>query len=307
MMKSGALLIAAVLSISACVTCQADELVRRNIAQSIPAEVVFCARLDLNAARKAEQAESIVDAAKQHFKKQIDAIEEFSSLGIGDVGCIWVNVVKDKETLLVLEGRFNAEAILNSPVVTNSKRLVRPGTVIAIETEDEKTGEPSHAVVVNENVIALGLPQLVDAFVLNYVSGQSGWGENGQAVMKSLAASDAMLLVALARLPAEATQQKPFLAVVVNAQAELNVHERVTATARIAMQDEGKATALRDLISGFVGLGLTSEIKLDYPDIKKAIVDELKLGTEGKTVTLSSAMDTELLRKFLRAKGLELN
>jgi hypothetical protein len=116
-----------------------------------------------------------------------------------------------------------------------------------------------------------------------------------------------MILVALMQFPDEQIQQKPFLATVVNAQVEINIHERVAATVRVAMQDEGKAAALKDLISGFVGLGLTSEIKLDYPDIKKTLFDGLKLGTEGKTVTLSSTMDVELLRKLLRTKGLELN
>ena len=306
-MKPRALLIAAVVSIAVCISCRADELVIRNISQSIPAEVIFCARLDLNAARKAEQAESIVDATKQQFKKQIDAIGQFSSLDLRDIDCIWVSGVKDKETLVVLEGRLNTEAILNSPIVTNSKRLVRPGTIIAIEMKDEKTGEPSHAVVINESVVAFGLPQLVDNFVINYVSGRSGWSKNGLAVIGSLAASDAMLLVALMQVPENEIKQKPFLATVVHAQGEINIHEKVTATARIAMQDEEKATALKDLISGFVGLGLTSKIKTDYPDIKKAILDGLKLGNEGKTVTLSFAMDLELLRKLLRTKGLELN
>ena len=305
-MKPRALLIATVVSIAALISCQADELGRRNIPQSIPAEVIFCARLDLNAAHKAEQAESIVDAAKQQFKKQIDAIAQFSSLDLRDVDCIWVSVVKDKETLVVLEGRFNTEAILNSPVVTNSKRLVRPGTIIAVETKDEKTGDPSHAVVINENVVAFGLPQLVDNFIINYISGRSGWDRNGLAVMASLAASDAMLLAALMQVPDKEIKQKPFLATVVSAQVEMNIHEKVTATARIAMQDEMKATALKDLISGFIGLGLASEIKMDS-DIKKAILDGLKLGNEAKTVTLSSTMDLELLRKLLRTKGLELN
>lgn len=306
-MKTRALLVAAVVSVVACITCRADELVRRNISQSIPAEIVVCVRLDLDAARKAQQAESIVDAARQKFNQQIDAIGKAGSLDLQDVDCVWANVVKDKEALIVLEGRFNTEAILNSPLVTNSKRLVRPGTVIAIEMKDEKTGDPSHAVVINENVIAFGLPQLVDSFAANYVSGQSAWGRNGLAAMKSLAATNAMIVIAVMQVPAKEIEQKPFLASVVNAQVEMNVHERVSATARIAMQDEAKATALKDLISGFVGLGLASEIKLEYPDIKKAVLDGLKLGTEGKTVTVSSAMDVELLRKLLRAKGLALN
>jgi hypothetical protein len=45
---------------------------------------------------------------------------------------------------------------------------------------------------------------------------------------------------------------------------------------------------------------------VDYPDIKKAILDGLKLEHAGKTVTLSATMDLELLRKLLATKGLEL-
>lgn len=306
-MKPRTLLIAAVVSIAVRISCQADELVRRNITQSIPAEIILCARIDLNAARKAEQAERIVDAAKHRFKKQIDDIGQFSSLDLHDVDCIWVGVVKDKEALVVLEGRFDTEAILNSPIVTSSKRLVRPGTVIATEMKDEKTGETSHAAVINENVLAFGLPQLVDNFITNYGRGISGWDKDGLAVMASLAASDAMFLVALMHVPDKEIEQKPFLATVVNARVEVSIQEKVTATAKIAMQDEGKATALKDLINGLVGLGLASEIKMGYPDIKKAILDGLKLGTEGKTITLSSTIDVELLRKVLRTKGLELN
>jgi len=151
------------------------------------------------------------------------------------------------------------------------------------------------------------LPHLVDRFVANYTNGKSGWDKNGLAVMERLSATNALLHVALMQIPVQEIRQKPFLAAVVNAQIEVGMPGRVTATARIAMQDEGKATALKDLISGLVGLDLTSEIKMDYPDIKKAILDGLKLGTDGRTVSLSSTMDVELLRKLLRTKGLQLN
>lgn len=306
-MNSRTFSLAVVVSIAALFACEADELARRNITSSLPTEITFCARLDLNAARKSKQAESLVNAARQQFKLQIDAIGQFSSLDLHDVNCIWIGVVKDKEVLIVLEGFFNAEAILNSPIVTNSKRLVKPGTIIAIETKDEKTNEPSHAVLINATVIAFGLPQLVDHFVGNYVNGRSGWSKNSAAVMENLAVSDAMLLAALMQIPENEIKQKPFLASIVNAQVEMNIQEQVTATAKMAMRDEEKATALRDLISGFVNLGLTSEIKVGDPVTLKAILDGLKLGLEGKTVTLSSTIDLELLKKLLRATGLVLN
>lgn len=306
-MRTRTLLIAASVSIAALTTCQADEPVRVKLAQSIPTDVVFCARLDLNAARKEEQAERLLDATKQKFKEQLEAVEKVGSLDLQDVDSIWVGVVKDKECLVILEGSFDTDRILNSPIVTSSRRMVKPGTIVAIEINDEKTGEPSHAVAIDDGVIAFGLPRLVDRFVANYVNGKSGWDKNGLAVMASLAASNAMFYVALTQIPAREIKEKPFLATVVNAQLELTIRERVAATAKIAMQDESKATALRDLVSGFVGLGLTSEIKMDYPDIKQAILGSLKLSAEGKTVNLSAAMDTELLRKLLRAKGLDLN
>ena len=295
------------LALAASNSCQAGEGVRTNLAQSVPANVIFCARLDLNIARKEEQAQRILDAVEQRFKEQLAVIGQFSSLDLHDVDRIWVGVVKDKEALIILEGRFDSERILNSPVVTNSKRMVRPGTVVAIEMDDEKSGELSHGVVLDDDVIAFGHPQLVDRFVSNYVNGKSGWNGNGLAVMARLSASNALLRVALMQIPEKEIKQKPFLAAVVNAQMEVNMPGNVSATARVAMQDEGKAIALRDLISGFVGLDLANEIKMDYPDITKAVLDGLKLGTEGTTVTLSSAMDAELLRRLLRAKGLELN
>ena len=300
-------LASAVAAIAACVTCHADEIVRRNIAQSIPSEVIFSARLDLNAARKSEPAAHIVDAARLRFEKQLAALAQFSTLSLHDVDCIWVGVVKDKEALVVLEGRFNTEAILNAPVVTNSKRLVRPGTVMAIEMRDEKTDEPSHAVVINEDVVAFGLPQLVDRFTQNYVSGRTEWGTNGLAAMGRLASSDAQLCAALMQVPEKMVRQNPFLASVANALVEVNVRAQVAASARLAMQDEAKAAALRDLVSGFVGLGLASEIKTEYPDIAKAVLAGLKLGADGRSVILSSTMDVELLRTLLRKKGLELN
>lgn len=305
-MKLMAGLIAAVVAIAAPVSCRGDEPARRSITQSIPADVILCVRLDLTAIRKAEQAQSILDATVRKFKEQIDAVGALSSLDIQDIDCIWIGVVKDKEALVVLEAHLDTEAILNSPVVSSSRRLARPGTITAIEMKDEKTGEPSHAVVINDSVVAFGPPQLVDTFVMNYIRGVSGLDKSELAVVDSVAASDAMLLVALMRVPEKEIEQKPFLGAVVDAQVELNVHEKVAATARIDMQDEGKATALKDLISGFIGLGLTSEIKVDYPDIKKAILDGLKLEHAGKTVTLSATMDLELLRKLLATKGLEL-
>jgi hypothetical protein len=306
-MKISAHRIAAVVSLAACITCQAAMPAHTNITQSIPAEVIFCARLDLNAARKSEQAERMVNAIQQQFGTQLDDVDEFSSLSLRDVDSLWVNVAEEEATLIVLEGRFKTEAILNSPVVTNSKRLVRPGTVIAVELPDEKTGMPNLAVVVNEQVIAFGPPHLVDPFIINLVGGQSDWGTNGKSILNRLAASEAVVLFALLQLPEKELTKQPFLSLLVNAQVEMNIQERVTVAARIALQDEAKATALRDLISGFLGLGLASEIKLDYPDIKAAILDGLKLGTEGSSVTLSSTLDLELLLKLLRTKGLVLN
>ena len=305
-MKTSAFLVAAVVSIATLLSSQAEELARKRLAHSIPEEVIVCARLDLTVARKSEGAESILDAARKQFKERLDAIRQFSGLDLSDVDCIWVGVVKDKETLVILEGHFGADVILNSPVVTNSRRMVRPGAVVAIEMRDEAKGELNHAVVINEGVIAFGLPQLVDKFAAHYFTESSGWDEGGLSVMDSLAASEATLHVAVMQLPRAEIEQKPFLTNFVNARLEMNIEDKVTATARITMRDEGKATALKDLISGFVGLGLTSEIKGDYPEIKKAILDGLKLSNEGKTVTLSSRMDRELLRNLLGAKGLEL-
>jgi hypothetical protein len=306
-MTTRALLIATVVSIATLISSQAEELTRKTLAQSIPEEVIFCARLQMNVARKNEEAARILNATKKQFKERLDAIGQFSGLDLNDVDCIWVGVVKDKEALVILEGTFDAELILNSQVVTTSRRLVRRGTIVAIEMKDEKKDELTHAVVINDHIIAFGLPDLVDDFITNYVNKRSGWDKNGLSVMESLAASNATLHVAVMQVPEEEIKQKPFLATFVNAQMELNIEEKVAATARITMQDEGKATALKDLISGFVGLGLTSEIKTDYPEIKKAICDGLKLSSEGKTVTLSSRMDTELLRSLLKAKGLALN
>ena len=306
-MKIGKLLAATFAFIATGLACQADMLVRTNITRSIPAEIAFCARVELHTMRKVEQAANLIDAVQQQFGKQIEAIDEFSSLGLRDIECIWVNVAEKDKTLIVLEGPFQTEAILNSPVVTGSRRLVRPGTIIAIEIDDEKTGEPNLAVVINANVIALGPPYLVDAFVLNYVDGHSVRGANGQAVMKRLATSEAMILGALLQLPEEEIKQKPFLATLDHVLAEINIQSNVNITVSVAMQDDAKATALKDLISGFLGLGLASEIKLDYPEMKAAILDELQLSTDGKTVTLSSRIDLDLLRKLLRTRGLQLN
>lgn len=306
-MKLRSLLIVATISVATLISSRADEPARKKLAQSIPDVVAFCGRLELNIAWKNHEAEDILAATTRQFQEQLDGIGQFSGLDLGDVDCIWVCVVKDEEVLVIFEGTFDTELILNSPVVINSRNMARPGTVVAIEMPDEKKGGVNHAVVINDNVIAFGRPQLVDKFTINYVNNECGWDENGLAVMDRLATSDAMLHVAVIRLPDNEIKQKPFLANLVNAQMELTLNEQVTTTIRITMQDEEKATALRNLISGFVTLGLTSEIKMSFPEVKAAILDGLALSNDGRTVTLSSSIDIEQLRDLLMAKGLELN
>ena len=277
-MKIRTLLIAAIVSIATLISSQADELARKKIARSIPEEVLFCARLDLNAARKNRETKTILEAAEKKFNEKLGKIGEFSGLN------------------------------LNSPLVTNSRKIARLGTLMTIEMKDEQKHELNQGVLVNENIVAFGKPDLVDKFITNYVDGKSGWDKDGLAVMDSLAVSDAMLNVAVMRLPEQEVRQKPFLANFVNASLEMNIVEKkVAATAKITMQDEEKAKALKDLLSGLVVLGITSEIKAGQPEIKKAVIDGLKLGNDGRTATLSSGMDIGLLRNLLRTKGLDLD
>ena len=307
-MKISILLAAAAVSIATFISSQAEEPSRKKLAQSIPAEVVFCARMDLVAARKNEEANAILDAAEKKFKEKLDQIGQVSNLDLDNVDRIWVCVVKDKEALVILEGKFDAQLIMDSPVVENARKLPRLGALVAIEMKDERKGELSQGVLINENIVAFGLPRLVDKFIENYVDGKSGWDKDGLAVIDSLAASDAMFNISVMRLPRQEITQKPFLANLVNASLGMNiVGKKISATAEITMQDEEKAKALKDLVSGVVVLGITSEIKGEHPEIIKAIVDGLKLGNDGRTATLSSGMDISHLRNFLRTKGLELD
>ncbi|HBC88148.1 MAG TPA: hypothetical protein DCZ94_14455 [Lentisphaeria bacterium] len=307
-MKIKTLLIAAAVTITTLISSQAEEPAKKKLAQSIPEEVMFSVRLDLNAARKEKETKTILDAAEKQFNDKLEKIGEFSGLDLGDITCVWINVVKDKEVLIILEGNFDTEDIMNSPVVANSRKLPRLGTLTTIEMKDEQKNELNQGVLINENIVAFGRPELVDKFISKYVDGKTGWDKDGLAVMDRLAASNAMLNLSLMKLPEQEIQQKPFLANLVNASLEMNmVEKKISATAKVTMQDEAKAKALKDLLSGLVVLDITSEIKVDQPEIKKAIIDGLKLGNEGRTATLSSSMDIELLRNLLRKKGLELN
>lgn len=308
-MKIRSLLLAAVVAAAFLVSSQAEEQepVGRKLARSIPGDVVLCVRLDLDVVRTNEEAKSILDAARLQFKEKLDSIGQFSGLTLTGVSRIWVNVVKDKEVLVILEGDLDADGILNSAVVTGSRRMARPGTLVAIEMKDEQTNELNHAVLVNEHIVAFGLPRLVDTFIGNYVGGKSGGDANGLVAIDNLTAAAGMFNVTVMHLPEQTIREKPFLAHLVNAQLQLNIVEKsVVATARVTMKDDEKAKALRDLVSGFVVLGLTSEIKVDYPEIKNAVLDGLKLSHEGPTASLSTGVKIELLRNLLRSKGLEL-
>ncbi len=306
-MKTRALLLAAALAVTALINVQAEGPSMRKIAQSIPGEVMFCARLDLAAARKNTETKAIIDAAEKKFSDKLEKIGEFSGLSLYDINCILIGVVKDKEVIIILEGDFDADDILNSPVVANSVKLARPGTLATIEMKDEQKNEINQGTLINENIVAFGRPELVDKFISLYVTGKSGWDKDGLAAIDGFASSNAMFNIALMHLPAEEIQKKPFLASFVNGSLEVDMMERnIAASAKVTMQDEAKAKALKDLLSGLVVLGVTSEIKVGQPEIKKAIIDGLKLGNDGRTATLSSAMDIELLRKLLRSKGLAL-
>ncbi len=308
-MKIRTFLIAAAVTIATFISSQAEEpAVRKKLSESIPPEAMFCVRMDLKAARKSEEAKAIIDAAEKKFKEHIDKIREFSGLSLDAVDCIWLGVVRDKEVIIILEGDFESDDILNSPIVGKSTRLARPGTLVTIEMKDEQKNEINQGTLINDNIVAFGRPELVDKFISIYASGKPGWDKESLAVMDNLAASDAMFNIALLHLPEQQVKEKPFLANLVNGRLEVNIVEKkVSATAKITMQNEEKAKALRDLVSGIVVLGITSEIKGDQPEIKKAIIDGLKLATDGKTTTLSSGIDIGLLRNLLKAKGLELN
>ncbi|HCE44245.1 MAG TPA: hypothetical protein DET40_11915 [Lentisphaeria bacterium] len=308
-MKIRILLIAAVISVATIISSQAEEqdMVGRKLARSIPEEVVFCARLDLGVVRKNEESKKILDTAREQFKEMLDSIGQFSALDLVDVERIWISVVKDKEALVILEGNFDADEILNSPVVTSSRKMARPGTLIAIEMKDEQKNELNYGVLINGNIVAFGLPGLVDKFISLYATEKTGWDKDGLAVMDSLAASDAMIDISVMHLPEQEIKEKPFLGNLVNAQLQVNmVEKKIAATAKLNMLDEEKAKAVKDLVSGIVVLGITSEIKVECPEIKKAILDGLKLGNEGRTATLSSGIGIDQLRDLLRSKGLDL-
>ncbi|GEM_PF-5736010 len=307
-MKIKVLIVAVVTAIVALTSVRAEDLDRKKLARSIPEDIVFCIRLDLSNVRKNNEAKAILDATEKKFNEQIRKVGEFSGLDPIDLDNIWICVVKDKEVLIVLDGEFDPDDVLNSKVVASSVKLARPGTLVTIEMKDEQKKELNQGTMINEKLIAFGKPDLVDKFIKNFIGGKSGWDNDGLAIMDGIAGSEGMFHIALMRMPEQEIEKKPFLGNLVNGRLELNATEKkVSATAKVTMKDEEKAKALKELVNGLVVLGITGEIKGEHPEIVKAIVDGLKLGSEGKTTTLSTTgIDIDMLKTLLRKKGLEL-
>lgn|GEM_PF-5045320 len=277
-----------------------------GVLESIPAETKIVAKLDMNVLRDSDVYKALRGKFVDKFMDGEAKLLQGAGLDLNKLKSVWLAAVEDKKGVIVIEGEFDPIEI--SAAIGNNKEnevLNRKDCLFAALCPDNnQQGKKNLAVLIDEKTAVVGDQELAEAFLKNFKTGKGGIPAEKAIELTETFSGKYLLKGVLLGFKKEDLTDKPFLATVSNAELTVGFDQGLSANAKVTVKDEANATAIEQMLNGFIALAKMNPNQEEKNNpVREEVLKNIQLNRKGVEITANTRIGDELINQLINMAG----
>jgi len=268
-------------------------------------ETLAVVRLDMQQLRMMPLIMQVLEAKTKGYDLLVSNVQEWTGLDLDAASVGWLGVAENDRVVIVLEGNFDSRAMQDKIPMIDKAQIVHLENVLLafLLADDKKPGKSNLAVLVNENRVVFGNPELADTFLAAYAGHDVGLAAEKAAFVKSMLPAKSAVQVALLRLPAKEMAKNPWMKLITGGILYADMEDTLQIEVSVFAQKTEMLAPVKDILEGLRDVYKLLDEEHQKLDHKvELLLENLQVEVDKKSLMLSVEIDAAEVERFIQQK-----